>query len=355
MMQCFITADRRLSEYRLLASNLYVSNRKPMLAAAIHDYCNEQEKKITVIENGYVLPICADEKDVFQGGVWDEDMNFVAGLARKGGKRCHFSCLAGYEFTAADVTVYEEDVILGGVFINAFGHLLAECMCRLWYLIENPQYTHRIVILLSPSKKEHVLYKKFFELAGISMEQVMVIDRISQFSKVIVPRQSVRLLSNFTPEYTMIYDHIKNRLLKGQKYPSYEKVYLSKTSFHKNTGVNEEYFETFFKKRGFEIIKPEKLSLEEQIYLIASAKWLVATEGTLSHWMLFCSPDARFTILKRRREDIISAQMIINQAKGIHVDFVDISYNFLPTSHTRSVFLYGPTRYFRDFLISNDI
>ena len=353
--QCFLTADRRLSEYPLLASNLYVSDRKRMLAAATYDYCNEQEGKITIVENGYVLPIYADEKDVFSGGILDENKNFIAGLDRKRGKRCHFSCLAGYEFSTDDVTVYEEDVIFGGIFIETFGHMLAECLCRLWYFVENPQFTQKIIILLSPSKKEQVLYKKFFELAGIPMERIMIIDRVSQFSKVIVPRQSVRLLSDFTPEYPMIYDHIRNRLLKEHKYPSYEKIYLSKTSFHKNIGINEEYYETFFKKRGFAIIKPEKLLLEEQIYLIANAKWLVATEGTLSHWMLFCNPSARFTILKRRQEDIIYAQMLINQAKRIHIDFIDISYNFLPTSHTKSVFLFGPTQYFRNFLISNNI
>ena len=49
----------------------------------------------------------------------------------------------------------------------------------------------------------------------------------------------------------------------------------------------------------------------------------------------------------RRAENVLLPQYLVDQARQLETYYVDATFNFLPTRHTDSVFLYGPTAHFR--------
>lgn len=283
--------------------------------------------------------------EFIRGGVCDGNYNFIAGLTRNKNRVINYSCNSSYAITEA-VDYVDEEVIFGGVFINHFGHLMVECLSRLWYMIENRDDKRRIVILTIPEQKPFL--QDFFKILGIEAERFEVVNKPVRYKKIIVPEETIFLWSGFYKQYISIYDAIKQKL-KNADTPS--KLYLTRTKLGKKDSVNEEFFENFFSQRGYTVVSTEQLSVEKQIELIANAKSVVCTEGTLSHFVLFANCDAEFVILRRTETDILLPQIIINQAKNMpNITYIDVTYNLLPSKHSGGVSLYGPTKFFIQWL-----
>ena len=61
----------------------------------------------------------------------------------------------------------------------------------------------------------------------------------------------------------------------------------------KNCKTNFMVITNFFKKRGFTIYNPEKLSIEEQIYLFNEASIVAGAHGAAFTNIIFCKPKTK--------------------------------------------------------------
>lgn len=178
----------------------------------------------------------------------------------------------------------------------------------------------------------------------ISKEQIVFLDEIKQYKNVIVPEQAMVLFSGFHPVVNNIYDSIVNYVEKNTEIV-HQKIYLSRTKYEPKDCINEEYFERIYEEKGFVIIHPEQESLEKQIALVRGATHIVCTAGTLSYMVLFARKGIKVTILLRENEvGAVSPQLLINQMKEVECEIIDVSLNFLPTTHARGTFLLGPSQ-----------
>jgi capsular polysaccharide biosynthesis protein len=80
-----------------------------------------------------------------------------------------------------------------------------------------------------------------------------------------------------------------------------KKIYISRENAAKRKVLNEAEVTDVLKKHGFEIYLMEKLSYEEQLRLMASAKWLVSIHGAGLTNMLFMHEGS--SVLEIRREE----------------------------------------------------
>ena len=245
-----------------------------------------------------------------------------------------------------------ETVIFGGVLVLHFGHAVLECLSRLWHVIESGA-SERIAFLLSESSDllaVKLLYKDFFELLGIDLKRVIYIEKPAQFDRVIVPDETVLAWSSgaqYKEKYTAVYE----KMMSAVEAKDAKKIYLTRAQLKNPDCLNEEYFEEFYKRRGFAVIAPEKLKLSEQVAYMKGADEVVCTLGTLSHLILFSKPGARLTCLLRSSENPpLTPQMVANQAKKIDFYAVDATFNFLPVSHGLHSFLLGPNKRWKDYL-----
>ena len=120
-------------------------------------------------------------------------------------------------------------------------------------------------------------------------------------------------------------------------------------------GVNEEFFEQFYAKRGYTIIAPEQLPLKEQINIISNADSIVCTLGTLSHMALFAKNGVEIIILTRTTGHVVRPQTIINSIKDADYVYIEAIKNILPTTHDHGMPFYLPTDYFVKYLEDNNI
>ena len=350
-------ADERVELFNRLYSKafLYADCNFRYVEKATVNGRIERDLEVKEVENGIILPLREldmESRDaIFEGGVTDENFGFVAGLKRKGDKQTNMTVLASYKVDRSEVEQKDEEVIYGGVIFptaRRFGHMLIETMSRLWYVVEGNSPELKIAFVILPESREFA--DTFFRLLGIDMSRVMVIEKPTQFRKVIIPEQAFILFSNYHDKFNVIYD----KMMEAVEAKEYKKLYLTRRSFTRydgaNDGINEEYLEEFFKKRGYEIISPEQHSVEEQIAYMKGADEVVCSEGTLSHLGLFCKRGTRLTILRRSLNSHLIPQFMINEMRGLDAYYVDAHYNILPDSHVDSVFLFGPSKCFTDYL-----
>ena len=133
-----------------------------------------------------------------------------------------------------------------------------------------------------------------------------------------------------------------------------KKLYLTRTKLEaagrsSEHICNEKYFEDFFTAHGFEVVSMEKLKIEEQISLVMGADEIASTIGTLSHWAMFCKPDAKFIMLTRMHRDNVPFQRVVNNIFGNYY-IVDVAKHFMYAEQTHSVCLIGANKYWKEFV-----
>jgi hypothetical protein len=332
----------------------------------IEDWKNQLAKKkfsdrkleVKVIERGIILPM-RKIPGTYEGGVHDKDFNFIAGFARTppprkttgGGMWCVVE--SGYAVNREELLKLDEEVIYGGALLGHFGHFLSECLSRLWYVVQNPESKLKILFIINAEVCKSWA-NKFLELMGIDLARVVYVQKPMQCRSITVPDQSQYVWNNFTKEHVLPYQAMKSRVTPGK----IKKIYLTRSSFDVTrgnpTGVycfNEKYFEDFFAKRGFEVIIPEKLSLEEQISLIMGADEIATTLGTLSHWAIFKKPSAKFITLSRKKSSLLIAQTFIIEAFNVDNYYVvDGSNNFMFADHAVGVCMLGSNKRWKKFV-----
>lgn len=329
--------------------NIYVENKELFQKEINKDYLLKGECFVTEINNGILLPpkmIINNEKNgVYAGGVTTSKGKFVAGLIRKrNDKKFNISCYSSYK--PINVTYRDEEVIFGGILIHMFGHALIESFSRLWYVIKNKDDKRKIVFLKLHKKAHDFGFLKLLNLE----DRIEIIEEPTKFKKVIVPSESFHAYTGYYKEWVSIYDEMR----KNIKPKNYKKIYLTRTALERKDCINEEYFEQFYKNMGYKIISPEKYPIEEQISIFKGAEEVACTIGTVSHMVLFCNDNIKLTILNRTTEDIITPQFIIEQAKNLKVDVIDISTNILPTTHRfGGVFLFMPNKNWDEYIKKN--
>lgn len=337
-----------------LSKRLYVENLDRWRREINKKRFFDDELKVKVIEHGIILPSHRIEFGIFQGGVCDKDLNFVVGNLRKYDGGGGFNTIeSAYDFDMKEVVELDEDVIFGGLLAEHFGHFFTESLCRLWYVIKNPELKSKILFVTTLKNGAHAKFtNKFLELIGIDLERVIYVGKPMQCRSITIPEQAQYGWSRISQEFFLPYQAIKSKIKAGKKY---KKLYLSRLGFeskkHGNVHCfNEKYFEDFFVARGFKSISMEKLKVEEQISLIMGADEIAANLGTLTHWAIFCKPGTKFIMLNRTSNYVTEIQTTINKVFNVDWYIVDGSKNFLFADRTHGACLFGANKCWKAFV-----
>ncbi|MBR1729793.1 MAG: glycosyltransferase family 61 protein [Selenomonadaceae bacterium] len=318
-------------------------------------FLSERKLNVQIIENGIILPAKDLGRAVYGGGVFSKEGEFIAGFFRKKPpKNTVFGVQGAYEIE--ELYESDEEVIFGGALISLFGHFILESLGRMWYILKNPGDKRKIIFLLV--KEEQEWFYQFFKLLDIDINRIEILKKPTHYRKIIIPDESIHSWYDYTEEYLVPYNYIRDKI----KVSDIKKLYLTRSKVHLkgreidrlngNTYLcNEEYFEQFYKGKGYKVISPEKFPVEEQISMVAGADEVVSTLGSLSHWALFCKSKTKFTMLARVDDDTLYPQCLINEAKNIDWRIIDVSMNFLPLQNRGTgVCLLGETKYWKRFV-----
>ena len=320
-------------------------------------YYSNQKLRIKEVVNGIILPV-RRFGDKYYGGICDENFNFIYGIKTFTGKNVFgFTkhVWGGYTIPKSDVDYIDEEVVYVGWFFDHPGHLIDECISlALWYVAECQNPDLKIAVRINPMDSwwpETTIEKfyfsmQFFSAMGIPGERIIVLNKPTQFKKVIVPEQSFYLYDgeintySFTNEFILPY----KRICELAKPTGYSKVYFSKRKSAYSNFLGEDYFIDFFRKKGFAIIDPEDYSISEKVGILRDADEFVMINGSSQNYAVFCKPSAKIVILQRDNACIWNAHTLATSAAGINnIYIIDVSLDFIHQSIYGNVNLIGVT------------
>jgi hypothetical protein len=333
---------------------VYVEDRSATLDKLAASVLRRRDPGIRYVDGGIVLPFRAVTDGrlaikTWEGGILERDLTFVDGFRSHADDPVrNRSCTGGYYVAPEDIEYRDEEVVYLGQLEEHFGHLLVDGLARWWWLVRNPEYRGRVILVARNDTPLLAQTLTLLAMIGIEQNRVVVVDSPTRFRKVVVPEQSFYRLNAVLDHWGDVYDAISDACRTG----SQDRVYLTRqahaSSKPNNPDFGEEYFSQYFSDRGFALVSPETLTLEEQISTITGAKEIAFVDGTLAHLALFSRPGTKITLLKRtaRVETIRAVELAMRQTQ---VSLVDVTKNVLPVEHVRGPFLFAPTPQWLDY------
>lgn len=286
----FIDDDEKEELNKLLDSPLIITN----------------ELDCHVYDNAVVLPTYNDSWPP-KGGVRDKSGNWI-----ENSTAWHYEDKAPFE---TDDYIDEEVVYIGSL-ARIYGHTFTDNIAKVWYVLENKPKDLRIAYSAywkNSAIPQYIIV--FFKLLGLDINQFIHITKPTRFKKVFVPdsafirhrtKDSIAQTHVKMKElYTLMVNNSKE-FCPSDITENYQKVYFSRTRpkgtpnrYNNFRDLNESDLEKAFRKQGYNIIRPEQLSVISQIYILQHCSSFVATEGSISHNSVFVQDGADVVILKK--------------------------------------------------------
>ena len=252
--------------------------------------------------------------------------------------------------------VDEPVVFLGGSYMfSHFGHFLVEGLARTWALLDKKYNKLKVVIFYETRQKLPSFVRKMLNALGVPDENILVIYKTTKFSRVFVPVQAINGHIYMLPIMNKVFDKISANM-SDTHYDTCDKIYLSRSRMNDGRTFGEKQIENIFEKNGYEIIYPETLPLEQQVYLASHSKEMAGTAGTALHLALFMKPGGRVIQIKRNStiSDNINTQKLICDLRGLDLVWIYGTVETVATHHfTQFPQIIGATKYLINFFDDN--
>jgi capsular polysaccharide biosynthesis protein len=205
-----------------------------------------------------------------------------------------------------------------------FGHIILESLARLWpvrkFGVTFDMYVfHPWEDLTLDQMIGQDTIVSCFEALGIPIERVHLVSGSGEWlSDCLIPQQlfeiNHRAHALFNSLLTSVISSITNPLPREER-GSGNRVYLTRLYQHRRA-ENEERIEAIFRRFGFHVIAPERLSFQQQVALAADAAIIAGCDGSAMHLAAF-SRDATIISVDHR---IVVNQYILEVLRE-HVAF----------------------------------
>ena len=298
----------------------------PVAAKPIFDKNYFVDKKLSfqVIENGTILPYKDNGRGALigaLGGITDGDGNFIGSSHvidfRKDGK---------YTPPPESIKHSSKTVVYIGYFYPVWGHVITDNISHLWFLRSDDfksQFKDCPLVYISWANlplKNLESFKRMLEILEIDVDKLQQIEQPTQFDKIILPDRSFfHVNKGFVNEYRETINCIRDFALKNRTPTSSKKIYY----FHGQRGFGEERIAQYLKSKGYEIVSPEKLTLDEQLNLLINCESFASTLGSSSHNSIFLRDNTETIFIPRFANAFYEHQPILNQVHKQNINFVD--------------------------------
>lgn len=239
---------------------------------------------------------------------------------------------------------YVDEAIYIGSQNMCWGHYFTDGLSKMWS-IHNPEFQSLVskkipIYFVSDSFYEGEMpfsWKHLIDLLGGEGLDIRPLRKNTKFGNLHIPTNCIFNTNTgryYTEEYEQLISVLKEKALLGFNQRIYPKIYLSRTklvSDHAEFG--ERAIERVFKKQGYKIIYPERLSFEQQVGLLWHAQEVAGTMGSISHNFVFCRPDAKVSII-RKAWYTNDFQYVLNQEAGISATYIDAHLSVFVTEDT---------------------
>ena len=246
------------------------------------------------------------------------------------------------EYDLSNVKKGGKAILLGCFWIYVWGHCFTDHFNKLWFAFTEEcrklQSQGAELIALSCKSQAPKYFQTLFELAGFDWNSLKFVTETTLYEEVYVPDSCYLQIEGewnrfYTKEYVGLLDRMKGNVRKlasaDGNYPQYDKIYLTRTqgSFGTFRDLGEKLIEDVFRKEGYTVVAPEKLTVPQQIWLMMNVKDLVATDGSICHASTFCAPHTKITVLMKA-DFLVENQIVSDQIADMDVTYVGVHRSF---------------------------
>ncbi len=273
--------------------------------------------KIEKISEGTILPLRENK-----GGVLNKNNDFVS-LSYHDGEWFKL----GRKYKEKPVLEIDEPVVYLGVFIHQWGHFILDSLSRAWIISKLDDIKkYKFAFLSENNRKIDGNYLEALKLLGLKPSQILVVDQATRFKEIIIPQMSTYPDHSFSQEYPQIFRQmVKNADIANISVP--QKIYLTRTNLKvaEKKEFGEKIIEENFKRNGYNIVSPEKLTIQEQIAIFQKGKEIVCVNGSIPFDIVFGSPDLHLVIINKT--SLLHINMFeLSEVSGIEPVYLDGYY-----------------------------
>ena len=331
--------------------NYVYPSKAKYIAQARDRFVNRDTSVVEEYDNALVLPaLLSNECDTSHGygGVLDSKGNYVELSKTKGRVSGKYEC--------DEYDTIDEKVVYCGFLNKVWGHFLTEVVSRLWYVLKNDDTIDSYIFIdeINGNKSFNGNYLEFLKILGID-DKVKVINKPTKFSTVVVPEEGLVYDEYYTDEFVKMYDYINKKGLSKYNGPTYDKVFFSKRkceiSIYSN--LNEKFIDKFFKKNGYQIIYPERLSLVDTIGVMQNAKYFCGLSSSLIHNQLFGHTN-QTTICIEKQAFYNPYQIMVANITKCKTVFIDACRSIFAVN-SAGPFIFDYTNYLNKYVKDNGL
>lgn len=189
------------------------------------------------------------------------------------------------------------------------GHVLLEAITRLWALRHLDEG-----LVVATSVRMNRTYSKLFTQLGARKDDIIQINQPLHAAEVIFPDLPMLRRTWLHPETWEVF-HALREMGRQSAIDTPERVYISRSRVAGRGLVNEPAVEDLFREKGFTIVHPQELPIEDQIRIFANARFLASAGGSAAHNALFAPQNARVLILSSDSW-LVNADILLSQTPG---------------------------------------
>ena len=188
-------------------------------------------------------------------------------------------------------------------------HWMTDCLPRLWLGLQEGKSDK---VILMESFKNLPYVTQSLDLLGIQPVYFKSGENLWVKNLVLTGRTSN--FANFNLPLTHL---TREKLAVKSAGVAFRKIYVSRNLASKRKVHNELEVELLVRKKGYDIIYMEKMSLKEQFNLMAETKILVSLHGAALTNMLFMQEGQTVVELRNQNDDITNCYFNLASALGI--------------------------------------
>ena len=179
-----------------------------------------------------------------------------------------------------DDTPYELDTAfyMDHTISEHFGHFLGDCLCRMyaWSIIRE---IYGDVKLIIGSRTQIDFQDHFLSAAGVDAKDIVKIRGLARCKRLLLATQSLGVEQYASPTSARLWSTIRDRSTR-RDITLPDRIYLTRSGVPTRRLVNETRVEQIFARHGFTIVRPELLSVQQQIALVANALLIAGPGGS---------------------------------------------------------------------------
>ena len=264
------------------------------------------------------------------GGVYRADKQLE--LSALGHSALGLFQLADKQLTTKPARHLDGEYIYGGMLLDHYGHFLIEGLARahaFQRLAALPiVYTLPYSDMSEPDKLPSYA-KAIFELLGIALDRLILIQETTSCEQLVIPKIGMRWWDYLDSKHQQIIAaQVKVSLDADYPRTQHGSLYLSRAKLNTNHDghviCGETVFEDYLRAEGVTVISPEKLPVREQVRLLCASENVIGFVGSAFHTLLLCADTpAKIFYLNRKKAAVNPQYPLIDKVLNINGHYID--------------------------------